>query len=881
MKDIALLLDGNSLMFRAYYATAYTGNLMHTKDGIYTNALFGFVNMFTKLLDTFNPKYVLVAFDKGKKTFRHQALESYKGTRQHMPEELAMQIPLIKEYLDHMNIKRLELDEFEADDIVGSMAKIASDANLHAICVSGDKDLLQLTNDFIDVYLTRKGVSELEEYNILNFKEKMGFEVWQMVDYKALIGDKSDNLEGVKGIGEKTAIALLAKYGSIDGIYEHIEELTPKAKETFKLSKDVCYMTRYLAKIYQDINFDFSLDDLFVKSADIHNLRIFYQKLELNSFLKKLKDEPLETNNLEIAKPTAIKAINDGAILEELEHADEIYLSTEAAGDNYHKADCLGAAILINQKAYFIDNLYSDLFSDTINKINQLKIKVNTLDCKKDIVILKYHNLALDNIVFDLSLAVYLINPAWVSEDIKNTMGNIVPNNLPAFEDIYGKNTKFAIPHLETYSNYAMDKVIQLSLIKQEVMNQLQKIDVEELYQIELKLANVLADMEKAGFKIDKKRLVEIGEEFNQKIEDIKKEIYQLIGKEFNIASPKQLGVILFDELKLSKGKKNKTGYSTSAEVLESMKDLHPVVPLILEYRKYTKLYSTYVQGLFSEIASDGKVHTIFKQTLTSTGRLSSVEPNIQNIPIRTIEGKIIRSAFIPSRDGGKLISADYSQIELRILAQMANCEAMIKDFNEGIDLHASTAAKIFGVSLNDVTKDMRRQAKAVNFGIIYGMSDWGLADTLQIQTIDAKIFIDKYFSIYPEIKIYLDNLVNDAKKKGYTLTMFNRRRYIPEINSSNYSLRSFGERTSMNAPIQGSAADIIKLAMVKVFTKMQDLHLKSKMIAQVHDEIIIDATHDEIDIVKEILKKEMESVYPLKVKLTVDVEMGDTWDLK
>lgn len=881
MKDIALLLDGNSLMFRAYYATAYTGNLMHTKDGIYTNALFGFVNMFTKLLDTFNPKYVLVAFDKGKKTFRHQALESYKGTRQHMPEELAMQIPLIKEYLDHMNIKRLELDEFEADDIVGSMAKIASDANIHAICVSGDKDLLQLTNDFIDVYLTRKGVSELEEYNILNFKEKMGFEVWQMVDYKALIGDKSDNLEGVKGIGEKTAIALLAKYGSIDGIYEHIEELTPKAKETFKLSKDVCYMTRYLAKIYQDINFDFSLDDLFIKNADIHDLRIFYQKLELNSFLKKLKDEPVESNNLEIVKPTAIKAINDRAILEELEHADEIYLSTEVAGDNYHKADCLGAAILINQKAYFIDNLYSDLFSDTINKINQLKIKVNTLDCKKDIVILKYHNLALDNIVFDLSLAVYLINPAWVSEDIKNTMGNIVPNNLPVFEDIYGKNTKFAIPHLETYSNYAMDKVIQLSLIKQEVMNQLQKIDVEKLYQIELKLANVLADMEKAGFKIDKKRLVEIGEEFNQKIEDIKKEIYQLIGKEFNIASPKQLGVILFDELKLSKGKKNKTGYSTSAEVLESMKDLHPVVPLILEYRKYTKLYSTYVQGLFSEIASDGKVHTIFKQTLTSTGRLSSVEPNIQNIPIRTIEGKIIRSAFIPSRDGGKLISADYSQIELRILAQMANCEAMIKDFNEGIDLHASTAAKIFGVSLSDVTKDMRRQAKAVNFGIIYGMSDWGLADTLQIQTIDAKIFIDKYFSIYPEIKIYLDNLVNDAKKKGYTLTMFNRRRYIPEINSSNYSLRSFGERTSMNAPIQGSAADIIKLAMVKVFTKMQDLHLKSKMIAQVHDEIIIDATHDEIDIVKEILKKEMESVYPLKVKLTVDVEMGDTWDLK
>ena len=874
MKDVALILDGNSLMFRAYYATAYTGNLMQTKDGIYTNALYGFINMLTKLIDTFNPKYMLIAFDKGKKTFRHQALSSYKGTRAHMPEELSMQIPLIKEYIDILNIKRLELDLYEADDIVGSMAKVATKNNLHAILVSGDKDLLQLVDKDVDVYQTKKGVSELDDYTFYNFYEKMGFDVFQMVDYKALIGDKSDNLEGVPGIGPKSAVTLLDKYQSIDGIYQHLDELSPKMKENFINSKETCYNTLFLAKIYQDIEFDFSIEDCKLKNYEPLTLRKFFEKLEFNSFIKKMnfvheeKKEQIEYNY----------HLNDFSLLKEkLEKTNELYLDFELDQDNYHRANILGMSLVINNDAFFINDKYSEI----LNIIKIRNIKINTIDAKKTSVVLFRLGFDFKTIVFDLMVGIYLINPSFITNDLKTTVSNIMENNLPYFDEIYGKKTIWQIPVIDFYSKYAMDKLILAKDVRDIVLKRIEEIKVNDLYNVELKLAYVLAKMEHSGFKINKERLKEMGDEFNQKIEDTKSKIYQLIGKEFNIASPKQLGVILFDELKLGKGKKNKTGYSTSAEILESMKDLHPVIPLILEYRKYTKLYSTYVVGLNDEIYEDGKVHTIFKQTLTSTGRLSSTEPNIQNIPIRTEEGKIIRSAFVPSFEKGKLISADYSQIELRILAEMSNCKAMIKDFNSGLDLHSSTASKIFGVPFDEVTKDMRRQAKAVNFGIIYGMSDWGLADTLGIQPIDARIFIDKYFNIYPEIKGYLESLVNNAKESGYTLTMFNRRRYIPEIKSSNGALRSFGERTSMNAPIQGSAADIIKMAMVKVFEKIEELGLKSKMIAQVHDEIIIDTVDSETETIKKVLKEEMENVYPLNVKLLVDVEMGDTWDLK
>lgn len=878
MKKRVILLDGNSLMFRAYYATAYTGNLMQTSTGLYTNALYGFVNMMNKILDTIEGDHMLVAFDKGKKTFRHQQLESYKGTRKKMPEELAMQIPLIKEYLDVMGIKRLELDDYEADDIVGSMAKLASNQGYDVICLSGDKDLLQLVSDKVTVCLTKKGITELDELTKENFKDKMGFEPVQMIDYKAMIGDNSDNLEGVKGIGPKTAVSLLEKYYSLDGVYENIDALTPKAKQAFIDSKEVAYQTKFLATIYQDIEFDFTLDDILINQVNYGLLRSFFEKVEFTSFIKKMKIE----NTQPVDEVSYNEYINQVEQLEEeLKKTNEFYFDVELDGENHHRSNVLGFSFLVNNNCYFIEkghflnsNLNSYLEDDTIIK--------HTLDSKKVYLVLKYLGINITSVVYDFLVAVYLVNPSFTTGDLKSIFEYFKNVKLEYHEEVYGKKTKYQIPDLEVFAKYGMHKLIAVKETEEEILNSLVSDGMDNLYYtVELPLATVLGQIEYNGFKVDKTRLNEIGIIFEEKIKELQMNIYELIGKEFNISSPKQLGVILFEELKIGKGKKNKTGYSTSAEILESLRDEHPVIPLILEYRKYSKLYSTYVQGLSSEIFSDGKVHTTFKQTLTQTGRLSSTEPNIQNIPIRTEVGKIIRSVFVPSTKDGMLLSADYSQIELRILAEMANCETMIKDFNNGLDLHASTAAKINNVSYEEVTKDMRRMAKAVNFGIVYGMSDWGLSETLHILPIDAAIFIDKYFAIYPEIKVFLDSLVKDATAKGYSTTLFGRRRYITELASSNHALKKFGERTSMNAPIQGTAADIIKMAMVKVQAKLEEMNLTSKIVAQVHDELIIDTVKDEIEIVKKILKEEMENVVNLKVKLDVDVEIGSTWDLK
>lgn len=875
MKKRIVLLDGNSLMFRAYYATAYTGNLMATSTGLYTNALYGFVNMMNKIIDTLPADYMLVAFDKGKKTFRHQQLDSYKGTRKKMPEELAIQIPLIKEYLDVIGIKRLELDDYEADDIVGSMAKLAKSKDFEVICLSGDKDLLQLVSDGITVCLTKKGITELEEYTSSNFFEKMGFYANQMVDYKAMIGDSSDNLEGVKGIGPKTAISLLNKYQTLDGIYENINSLTPKAQTSFLEGKEIAYQTQFLATIYQDILFDFRVEDTYRNPVDNVLLRSFYEKVEFTSFIKKMKINTETHVAIE-------KHFNDVELLEiYLANTNEFYFDLELDHENPHKANIIGFSFLVNNHGFFIDKqvFINSNLSKYLSDTNYSKL---VLDYKKCFVALYYLGIDLVNVSFDISLATYVINPAITSADPKNIFEHFGYSEVKYFDEIYGKKTKYIIPDFEVYALYGISKVCALQNTKDAVLKELKEINAFSLYKdIELPLAKVLGSMEVEGFKVNRQRLTEIGNDFSNKIQTVEKEIFEIVGKEFNVASPKQLGVILFDELKIGKGKKNKTGYSTSAEVLENLRNEHPVVEKVLEYRKYAKLYNTYVVGLSEEIKSDSKVHTTFKQTLTQTGRLSSVDPNIQNIPIRTEEGKIIRSAFESSFEDGLLVSADYSQIELRILAEMSGCVEMINAFNNGLDLHTQTAAKIHNVSYDEVTKDMRRIAKAVNFGIVYGMSGWGLSETLHILPIDAEIFIEKYFSIYPEIKTFLDQLVLNAINTGYSKTLYERRRYIPELQSSNHALKKFGERTSMNAPIQGTAADIIKMAMIKVFEKINELKLKSKIIAQVHDELIIDTASHEVEIVKEILKKEMESVVDLKVNLTVDVETGKTWDLK
>ena len=872
-----VIIDGNSLMFRAYYATAYTGNLMQTSNGLYTNALYGFVNMMNKITDSMNPTHMLVAFDAGKQTFRHQQYADYKGTRKKMPEELGMQIPLIKEYLNVLGIKQLELLDYEADDIVGSMAKLASKAGYDSQVISGDKDLLQLVDEHITVHLTKKGITELDDYNDKNFFEKLGFNPCQHVDYKAMIGDNSDNLPGVKGIGPKTALTLLQQYGSLENIIENIDSLKGKTKEAFESDAEVAKKTKFLATIYTEVPFEFGLDDILINKPNYHELRKFFEKVEFKSFLRKIEIEP---TNIEKTVVNYQYHYNELAELK-TKLNQEAYLDIELDGDNYHKANILGLSVLVDNDVYFVDK--TEMFDNDIQNYLKSDYPKNVIDMKKMVVALNQLGLEIKNIKFDLMLASYVLNPNYPSGDLKTVIDNFINAAIPYHEEIYSKKTKYVVPLFEIYAKYTMDKAIALKEAKPVIISRLQEEGLMSLLEdIELPLALVLAEMEINGFKVSKTTLDEIGMVFSEKLDAAKTAIYEYAGHEFNISSPKQLGVVLFDEMMLGKGKKNKTGYSTSVEVLESLKDVHPIIEQILEYRKYSKLISTYVEGLSNEIhMADQKVHTIFKQYLTMTGRLSSVEPNIQNIPIRTEEGKIIRSAFISSFENGILVSADYSQIELRILADISNCKGMLQDFNNSIDLHASTAAKINNVPLSEVTKEMRRQAKAVNFGIVYGMSDWGLAETLHIPQYQAASFIEKYFMIYPEIKTYLENTIKEARTKGYTETIFKRRRYIPELNSSNYNLQKFGERTAMNAPIQGSAADIIKIAMIEVNKKMHEMALKSKMVAQVHDELIIDVCSDEIEIVKKVLKDTMEQAVKLNVLLEVDVESGSTWDLK
>ena len=876
MKKI-IILDGNSVMFRAYYATAYTGNLMQARSGLYTNAIYGFVNMIQHILQTEDMTNIFVAFDKGKKTLRHQTYSEYKSGRSATPEEFLMQIPYIKEYLDVLGIKHLELDDYEADDIVGSMAYLAKDKFDEVMVVSGDKDLLQLAKGNIHVYLTKKGLTDLECYTEENFKSLMGIESSQMVDYKGLIGDNSDNLPGVPGVGPKTAAKLLDQYGSLEGIINNLDNLSGKLKENISTYKEQALRSKTLATLYLDVDLEYSVEDtLYVEPSKLE-LRKFYEKVEFKSFIKKLGEIEEEATKSSANVSLEYYYNNIDLLIEDLRNVDECYFDVEVAKENYHKESVLGISVVVNNHGHFIekDNIFNDVLIEELSKK-----KLYTIDVKKSYVSLKRLGINLNNFVFDLGLAAYIINPSYAASDIKSIYSHFIETNLSFSEEVYGKNTKFMIPSLEVYGKYSIDKVGYIKACKKEIDSVLTAEQNKLLYEVEIPLALVLGDMELSGFRVSKNRLNEIGEFVLSEINHLEKEIYELCGFEFNIASPKQLGEVLFEKLALAKGKKNKTGYVTNAETLEKLALIHPVPKKVLEYRKYSKLYSTYVVGLLEEIYEDEKVHTIFKQSVTLTGRLSSVEPNIQNIPIRTEDGRLIRSAFIPS-DDSILVSADYSQIELRILAHVSKCKHMIEAFNNGEDLHASTAAKIYNINMRDVSKDQRRIAKAVNFGIVYGMSPWGLAEELNISTFEANDFINRYFMIYPEVKAYLDNVVKETKEIGYTETIFGRRRYMPEINSSNGALRQFAERTAKNAPIQGAAADVIKLAMVAVDKKFKELGLKSKLIAQVHDELVVDTINCEVEIVKKLLKEIMEGVVKLDVLLEAELSWGTNWDMK
>lgn len=875
-----VLIDGNSLMYRAYYATGYDSSLMmKTSDGFYTNAIYTFIILINKIREIENISNIFVAFDKGKKTLRHQEYDEYKGKRKKMPEELAMQIPYIKEYLDLMNIKRLELDDYEADDIIGTLSKKSMKCFDEVIVISGDKDLLQLVEGNISVLINVKGITNLDEYNMDNFFARMNFLPKQLIDYKGMVGDVSDNLKGIAGIGPKTAIKLLNEYETLENIIANVDKLSPKLQALINENKETGLQTKHLATIYCDAKIDVNLVETAFKEPDYAKLRKFYERFEFNSFLRSMHvDEKKATTVIERNFEYHYNVI-DKKWLSELQ---EVNIEVELSGDNYHQAEPIGFCLTDQKKGYYFDALMLQN-EDIVKVIESQSIQKNCLDSKKVIVALKHQGLTIKGIDFDLLLASYVYNPILGTKDYNSIFNEFIKVTLPFQEDVYGKKKIYKIEDFEILMKYSLDKCSCLAEVKPIILEKLSGCEAVNLFkEIELPLAQVLADVEMNGFKVDRAKLDELGEIFNKKMAILEQEIYELAGHEFNISSPKQLGVIIFEEMNLAKGKKNKTGYSTSADILEELAQKHPFPAKILEYRKYNKLITTYVHGLAEAINPyTKKIHTTYKQSLTLTGRLSSVEPNIQNIPVRTEEGRLIRSIFVPSTPDGVIVSADYSQIELRVLAVCSNCQTMIEEFNQGHDFHTTTAARIYGVKLEDVKKEMRRVAKAVNFGIVYGMSDWGLAKQLGIAQYDATIFIKRYFQAYPEIRTFLDNVVAQATEKGYTTTLFMRRRYIPEIKNSNHALREFGKRTAMNAPIQGTAADIMKIAMIKVAEVFEANGLNSKIVAQVHDELIVDVVKSEITIVKELLKETMEKAVNIGIKLAVDVEEGLNWDLK
>lgn len=860
MKKI-VLVDGNNLLFRSYYATLYTGNIMRNKDGFPTNGVYGFVNMINKIVNDEKPEYMMVAFDIGK-TFRHEKYERYKDGRKETPDDLKVQFPIAKKILAAMGIKYLECAGYEADDIIGTVSMwCEKDPEYEALIVSSDKDLLQLISDETTVKLLKT-----KDYIMMDrktFNETYGFEPIHMIDLKALMGDASDNIPGVRGIGEKGAIKLVSEYTTIENIYANINNIKGATQTKLIEGKDDAYYSKDLVTIYREVPLDVSFDDLKYKNCNIEELTNIYKELGFYSLLKKLDDvieedkKKEEHNSIDNFK--VITDINEVKINEET----AIWLDTTIG--NYHDAELLGISLYNNNLAYYIP---FDILKNNYNVLNT-EFNLFTYDYKKLIVIFNRYGIKVPKIGFDTMISAYLLNYE-TKDDIA-----YLANNMNFNIHIYDKKE---VVSDEEASKRAILKAKFIYTSKKELYNKMKEEDTIYLFEnIEMPLAKVLAKMEIEGIRVDKNILKEMGEEIKIKLELITKDIYNYAGCEFNINSPKQLGEILFEKLNLPYGKKNKSGgYTTDADVLKKLVD-YPIVNCILEYRALTKLYSTYIDGMINCIREDGKIHTIYTQTLTRTGRLSSIEPNLQNIPMRSEYGRLIRKAFIPESNS-VILSSDYSQIELRVFAHLSGVNDLINAFNEGIDIHTKTAMDIFKVPQEGVTKNMRRQAKAVNFGILYGISSYGLAEDLGIPVKEAKEFINKYFDTYPGVRDYMDKEIETAKKNGYVKTIMNRKRVIDELKSTNYMIRNMGERMALNTPVQGSASDILKKAMIEIDEIFEKENIKSKMLLQVHDELIFNVYDDEIDKVKEIVYNTMTNVFDLKVPLDVDIELGNNW---
>ncbi|MBQ6494474.1 MAG: DNA polymerase I [Bacilli bacterium] len=850
--DKVILVDGNNLLFRSYYATAYTGNIMRNSKGFPTNGLYGFVNMINKIINEENPKYMLVAFDIGK-TFRHEKYDSYKGGRIETPDELKMQFPVAKEILNAMGIKYLETPGYEADDIIGTFANmIDNDDKYNGLIVSSDKDLLQLISDNVSVKLLKSKDYIMMDHD--TFVNTYGIEPIRMIDLKGLMGDPSDNIPGVKGIGEKTALKLLQEYDSVENLYKHIDEIKGATGNKLRDGLESAFMSKEIATIYKEVPVDITIDDIKYSNNFSNELVKLFNELEFYSFIKKV-DVVDNSNNLNINIVNSIKNIVIN---------DDVGVYVDMDNTNYHKGTIIGIGIYNKNNSIYIDGF------DDISCING---NIYTYDAKKMYVSFKYNNIELTNISDDVMISCYLLNYN-VNDDIAyvaHDMGVDIP--------FYDKKEELS---LEMRAKRCVMKAKFIYDVRDKLINDMKHEGVLDIYNdIEMPLSFVLGRMEYTGIRCDSNILDDMGKDITSRINDVSKSIYDLAGCEFNIGSPKQLGDILFNKLEMPHGKKGKSGNYATDEATLSKLSSYPIIGLILEYRMLTKLYSTYIEGLKSSIMEDGKIHTIYTQTLTRTGRLSSIEPNLQNIPIRNEYGKLIRKSFVSDNDS-VLLSSDYSQIELRMFSHLANIDSMKEAFLNNFDIHTHTASLIYHVPMDKVTKDMRRGAKAVNFGIIYGISSYGLSQDLGISPKEAKEFIDNYFKTYPGIKNYMDEEIKNAYELGYVKTIMGRKRIINELKNTNYNIRSMGERMALNTPIQGSSADILKMAMIKIDKELLNRNLKSKMLLQIHDELVFNVYNDELDTIKSLVKDIMENIYKLSVPLEVEISIGkDLYEAK
>jgi DNA polymerase-1 len=908
-----IIIDGNSIANRAFYALP----LLSNSSGLHTNAVLGFTTMLLKLLEEEKPTHFLVAFDAGKVTFRHEGYEEYKGKRAKTPPELSEQFPLIRDLVRSFGIAQYELPGYEADDIIGTMTLKADKEGMEVLVVSGDKDMLQLASDNVTILITRKGVSEVERFDPQHIQDTYGLVPRQIIDLKGLMGDSSDNIPGIPGVGEKTALKLLHEYGSVEGVLDNTANISGKMKQKIEENADSAKMSKDLATILRDIPCDLGWDELGYNGYDGPTLAGMFRKLEFKSLLQKMDFSSSNDSAGDGAGDASAQGAGGGvaaggadsaagvdavstkpiAVAARVLRADELAgfaaqlaaasgeqaLHVEVVGDNPHRATALGLAFCTEGQGTYVplDVLREPEAAPLLAWLADAAAPKRIYDLHRVEAALAWAGVPLAGVAFDVLLAAYLLDPT----DSALTFDGLATKytslwDIASDDGVFGKGAKFAIPELQKLAEHMCRKTAMIDKLTPIFRAKLEETGMSKLNdELELPLSSVLCRMEKQGIKVDKDALRQFGEELGARVDELVAQIYEQAGTEFNINSTKQLGTILFDTLGLPVVKKTKTGYSTDVEVLEKLEPYHDIVKYLLNYRQLAKLQSTYVEGLLKEVNdTTGKVHTYYKQTIAATGRLSSQYPNLQNIPIRLEEGKKIRKVFVPSEPGWSILSADYSQIELRVLAHISQDPKLIEAFANNLDIHTKTAMDVFGVEESQVDSDMRRQAKAVNFGIVYGISDYGLSQNLGITRKDAAVFIEQYFVVFQGVRKFMDDIVKQARQDGYVTTLMQRRRYLPEILASNFNLRSFAERTAMNTPIQGSAADIIKLAMVQMADRLREEKLRSRMLLQVHDELVFEVPEDELETMRRLVPDVMESALKLDVPLRADVSSGADW---